>query len=125
DVNANLPTTDAFAAATRLVRPEDVADSIPCGGLLKPDIVYFGESVPKPRVAAAYDLVDSSEALLVVGSSLTVMSGLRFARHTAKSQRPLLILNQGPTRADPLSTLTLDTPCTPVLTALADTLAPM
>ena len=58
-----------------------------CGGRLKPDVVFFGESVPKPRVEAAYALVDSAEVLVVLGSSLTVMSGLRFVRHNAKSSR--------------------------------------
>ncbi|MFE3194864.1 Sir2 family NAD-dependent protein deacetylase [Nocardia sp. NPDC059240] len=110
DADAVVPDTHHF----------HMVDCQSCGGLLKPDIVYFGESVPKPRVTAAFDLVNSSEALLVIGSSLTVMSGLRFARHTAKSPRPLIILNQGPTRADPLATLTLNTPCAPILTALAN-----
>ncbi|MEU6583461.1 NAD-dependent protein deacetylase [Nocardia sp. NPDC046763] len=112
DADAVVTDTDAF----RMV------DCLHCGGLLKPDIVYFGESVPKPRVAAALDLVDSADALLVVGSSLTVMSGLRFARRTAKSGRPLIILNRGGTRADALATLIIDTGCAPVLTALSDAL---
>ncbi|GAB2533287.1 NAD-dependent protein deacetylase [Nocardia heshunensis] len=114
DADAVVPETHTFT----------MVNCTTCGGLLKPDIVYFGESVPKPRVQAAYDLVDSSDALLVIGSSLTVMSGLRFARHTAKSARPLIILNRGTTRAHDLATLTLDAPCAPLLTALADTLAP-
>ncbi|MFE3080785.1 NAD-dependent protein deacetylase [Nocardia tengchongensis] len=115
------PDADAVIADTASFRMVD-CDS--CGGLLKPDIVYFGESVPKPRVAAAFDLVDAADALLVVGSSLTVMSGLRFARRTAKSGRPVIILNRGHTRAHDLAALTLDTGCAPVLTALAEALAP-
>ncbi|MEC3957712.1 NAD-dependent protein deacetylase [Nocardia sp. CDC153] len=115
------PDADAVVTDTASFR---MVDCLACGGLLKPDIVYFGESVPKPRVTAAYDLVDSADALLVIGSSLTVMSGLRFARHTAKSGRPVIILNRGRTRADDLATLTLDTACAPVLTALANALAP-
>ncbi|GAB0103120.1 hypothetical protein JMUB6875_20920 [Nocardia sp. JMUB6875] len=115
------PDADAVVDDTASFR---MVDCLICGGLLKPDIVYFGESVPKPRVATAFDLVDSADALLVVGSSLTVMSGLRFARHVAKSGRPVIILNRSRTRADNLATLTLDTGCAPVLTALADALCP-
>ncbi|QIK68285.1 NAD-dependent deacetylase [Nocardioides sp. HDW12B] len=78
-----------------------------CGGVLKPDVVYFGESVPKPRVQRCYDLVDTAPALLVLGSSLTVMSGLRFVRHAAKTGTPVVIVNRGETRGDPLATLAL------------------
>jgi NAD-dependent SIR2 family protein deacetylase len=91
-----------------------------CGGMLKPDIVYFGENVPKPRVAATYDLVDSAEVLLAAGSSLTVMSGLRFIRHAAKTGRPVVIVNRGRTRGDNLADLTLDAGCSEVLTTIAD-----
>jgi NAD-dependent SIR2 family protein deacetylase len=113
DADAVITDTDNF----RMVGCER------CGGLLKPDIVYFGESVPKDRVAAAFDLVDNADALLVVGSSLTVMSGLRFVRHTAKNARPVVIINRGPTRGDELAALTLDAGCSAVLTALTDALA--
>ena len=78
-----------------------------CGGVLKPDVVYFGESVPKPRVQRCYDLVDAAPALLVLGSSLTVMSGLRFVRYAAKAGTPVVIVNRGETRGDPLADLTL------------------
>ena len=82
-----------------------------CGGVLKPDVVYFGENVPKPRVQRCYDLVeeaaDLGAALLVLGSSLTVMSGLRFVRHAVKRSVPVVIVNRGATRGDPLATTTL------------------
>ncbi len=78
-----------------------------CGGVLKPDVVYFGESVPKPRVQRCYDLVDTAPALLVLGSSLTVMSGLRFVRYAAKAGTPVVIVNRGETRGDPLATVAL------------------
>ena len=78
-----------------------------CGGVLKPDVVYFGENVPKPRVQRCYDLVDTAPALLVLGSSLTVMSGLRFVRHAAKRGTPVVIVNRGSTRGDELATHTL------------------
>ncbi|WP_227998918.1 NAD-dependent protein deacetylase [Nocardia australiensis] len=114
------PDADAVIADTGSFRMVDCAR---CGGMLKPDIVYFGESVPKDRVAAAFDLVDSADALLVVGSSLTVMSGLRFVRHAAKHARPVVIINRGRTRGDELATLTVDAGCGGVLAALTDALA--
>jgi NAD-dependent SIR2 family protein deacetylase len=70
-------------------------------GVLKPDVVFFGENVPKSRVERCYRLIDESEAVLVLGSSLTVMSGFRFVRHAAKAGKPVLIINQGVTRGDP------------------------
>lgn len=91
-----------------------------CGGSLKPDVVFFGESVPKPRVEAAYALVDSAEVLVVLGSSLTVMSGLRFVRHVVKQQRQCVIVNRGITRGDPLASLKLEAGCSETLTQLLD-----
>jgi NAD-dependent SIR2 family protein deacetylase len=76
--------------------------------------------VPKERVARAFALVDSADALLVAGSSLTVMSGLRFVRHAAKARVPVVIVNRGATRGDELATLTLDAGTSETLTALAD-----
>jgi NAD-dependent SIR2 family protein deacetylase len=76
-----------------------------CGGTLKPDVVFFGENVPKERVERCYAMVESAPALLVLGSSLTVMSGLRFARHAAKRRLPVVIVNRGVTRGDPLATV--------------------
>ena len=93
-----------------------------CGGILKPDIVYFGENVPKERVARAFAMVDDAGALLVAGSSLTVMSGLRFVRHAARTGTPVVIVNRGETRGDPLATVRVDAGASPTLTALARTL---
>ena len=93
-----------------------------CGGALKPDVVFFGESVPKPRVEQAYALVDRAEVLVVLGSSLTVMSGLRFVRHQTKRDRPTVIVNRGATRGDPLASLKLEEGCSEVLTSLAERL---
>jgi NAD-dependent SIR2 family protein deacetylase len=70
-------------------------------GVLKPDVVFFGENVPKSRVERCYRLIDDGQAVLVLGSSLTVMSGFRFVRHAAKAGKPVLIINQGVTRGDP------------------------
>jgi NAD-dependent SIR2 family protein deacetylase len=92
-----------------------------CGGVLKPDVVYFGENVPKPRVQRCYDLVDEAAqrgcALLVLGSSLTVMSGLRFVRYGAKRDVPVVIVNRGVTRGDPLATAALHHGTTEFLTS--------
>jgi NAD-dependent SIR2 family protein deacetylase len=93
-----------------------------CGGPLKPDVVFFGESVPKPRVEAAYALVDSAEVLVVLGSSLTVMSGLRFVRHQAKQGRPVVIVNRGDTRGDPLATYKIEDGCSETLARLSEEL---
>jgi len=99
-----------------------LADCLSCGGRLKPDVVFFGESVPKPRVEQSYALVDRAEVLVVLGSSLTVMSGLRFVRHQTKAGRPTVIVNRGPTRGDDLAALTLARGCSEMLTALVDRL---
>ncbi len=78
-----------------------------CGGALKPDVVFFGENVPKDRVERCYAMVDAAPALLVLGSSLTVMSGLRFVRHAVKRRTPVVIVNRGATRGDALVTTKL------------------
>lgn len=98
------------------------ADCQYCGGILKPDIVYFGESVPKLRVQAAFDLVAGADALLVAGSSLTVMSGLRFVRRAARDGQPVVIVNRGATRGDELAAVKIDAGTSQTLTALADAL---
>jgi NAD+-dependent protein deacetylase sirtuin 4 len=90
-----------------------------CGGLLEPDIVFFGETVPRPTVEAAFALVQRAEALLVAGSSLTVLSGLRFVREAARRSIPIIIVNLGPTRGDPLATLRLDADVIDVLPRLS------
>ncbi len=71
-----------------------------CGGTLKPDVVFFGDAVPRPRVEAAYAWVDAAEVLLVLGSSLTVFSGYRFVLRAKERGLPVAVLNLGPTRAD-------------------------
>ena len=89
-----------------------------CDGVLKPDVVFFGENVPRPRVETCYAMVERASALLVLGSSLTVMSGFRYVRHAAKLEVPVVIVNQGPTRGDAYATATLDAPLGRVLTEL-------
>jgi NAD-dependent SIR2 family protein deacetylase len=92
-----------------------VVDCTGCGGLLKPDVVFFGENVPAPRVDDCYGLVEGAQALVVLGSSLTVMSGLRFVRRAAKLSIPVMIVNQGPTRGDVHAAATIDAPLGPAL----------
>jgi NAD-dependent SIR2 family protein deacetylase len=99
-----------------------VVDCVCCQGVLKPDVVFFGENVPPRRVEACYALVEGARSLVVLGSSLTVMSGLRYVRHAAKRQLPVVIVNQGSTRGDEYATATLDAPLGQVLTALVATI---
>ena len=108
DADAVLESTEDFV----------VQDCPHCGGILKPNIVYFGENVPKERVAAAYRLMDDGEALLVAGSSLAVMSGLRFVRYAAKQHMPVGIINRGTTRGNDLATVHLEAGTSPTLQAL-------
>ena len=90
-----------------------------CGSdLLKPDVVFFGENVPRPRVEHCYALVSGASSLLVLGSSLTVMSGLRFVHHARQDGIPVAIVNRGVTRGDPLADLKLDAPLGPALSGL-------
>jgi NAD-dependent SIR2 family protein deacetylase len=91
--------------------------------MLKPDIVYFGESVPKDVVRHAFSRVEDAEALLVAGSSLTVFSGYRFVRHAAALGIPVAIVNRGPTRGDDLATVKVEGGCSELLTLLAEELA--
>ncbi|WP_299049945.1 Sir2 family NAD-dependent protein deacetylase [uncultured Nocardioides sp.] len=99
-----------------------VPDCEACGGILKPHVVFFGENVPKDRVQRCYDAVESlaatDGALLVAGSSLAVMSGLRFVKRAAKNGTPVVIVNRGTTRGDELATYTVDAGCSGFLTDL-------
>jgi NAD-dependent SIR2 family protein deacetylase len=90
-----------------------------CGAdTLKPDVVFFGGSVPRERVDACYALTDAAPALLVLGSSLAVMSGLRFVRHAARRGIPVLGVTRGPTRGDEHMTLRVDAALAPTLAAV-------
>ena len=114
--NAELrPDGDAVARDWQQFR---VVGCVQCGGRLKPDVVFFGEAVPKSRVEAAYALMERAEILVVLGSSLTVMSGFRFVRHNAKLQRPVVIINRGMTRGDELASVKIDGGCSETLTEL-------
>ena len=109
DADAVVARTDSFV----------IVDCPACGGMLKPDIVYFGENVPKERVEQAYSVVDDADVLLVAGSSLTVYSGFRFVKHAVAHNRPVAIVNRGPTRGDELATVKLHAGCSEILALLA------
>lgn len=96
-----------------------VVPCVACGGVVMPDVVFFGGSVPRETLGAAWSTFDRAEVLLVVGSSLTVFSGYRFVRRAAERAVPVAILNRGPTRGDPHAQLRLDARAGETLTALA------
>ena len=98
----------------------DVAPCRRCGGPLKPRVVFFGGAVPRATVDSAYAMVDAAEALLVVGSSLTVFSGYRFVRRAEAGGIPVAIVNLGETRGDPHAELHVDAPAASVLPRLVD-----
>ena len=111
DGDVDLETTDGFV----------VPDCDSCGGVLKPHVVFFGENVPRERVERCYAAVDAlggRGGLLVAGSSLTVMSGLRFVRRAARGGTPIVIVNRGVTRGDDLATYKVEEGCSEFLTQL-------
>jgi NAD-dependent SIR2 family protein deacetylase len=111
------PDGDAVLA-DELVTQFRVVDCALCGGVLKPDVIFFGENVPRDRVAMCFALTEAAGLLLVLGSSLTVQSGYRFVRRATARGIPVAIVNQGPTRGDAEAVLTLDAPLGSALTAL-------
>ncbi|WP_461171655.1 NAD-dependent protein deacetylase [Arthrobacter sp. Z1-9] len=119
------PDADATVEDQALISSFVVAVCPACGGTLKPDFVYFGENVPKERVERSYRIVDDAGALVVAGSSLTVMSGLRFVRHAAKDGKPVIIINRGETRGDDKATIKLDAGISESLAWLAAELPPL
>lgn len=98
----------------------DVPGCPVCGGILKPDVVFFGEAVPRHRVDRAFAAVNSADAMLIVGSSLMVYSGYRFAEAAAAAGKPIAAVNLGRTRADHLLTLKLEVSCGEALCGLLD-----
>ena len=110
------PDGDAILEATRGFR---VATCESCGGRLKPDVVFFGENVRKEIVERCYQLTDEAEALVVLGSSLQVMSGLRFVRRACANGVPVVIVNRGATRGDDLADVRVDAGCAETLSGWA------
>jgi NAD-dependent SIR2 family protein deacetylase len=92
-----------------------------CGGLLKPDVVFFGEGVPRARVDAAADALEQADAMLVLGSSLMVYSGFRFCEWAHRAGKPIAAVNLGLTRADSLLALKVEASCAAALTSLVET----
>ncbi len=92
-----------------------VPDCVACGGMLKPDVVFFGENVPRDRVERAGEHLANADAMLVVGSSLMVFSGYRFAREAARLGKPVAAVNLGRTRADDLLSLKIESECAAAL----------
>ncbi len=132
DVNARWmqDVTDAGAAPDgdadlpdELVSTFRVAACLGCGGVLMPDVVFFGGSVPRPTLDHAWSVFERGEALLVVGSSLTVFSGYRFVRRAVERSLPVYILNQGATRGDPHAALRVDARAGAALRQMAIVLA--
>ena len=109
--------------------PSELIDSfetpacLRCGGTIKPDVVFFGENVPKARLGAAWTQFAEADALLVLGSSLTVFSGYRFVLKAAQEGKPVAIINQGPTRGDPHTELRVGESLVEVLPRLAGVLS--
>ncbi len=115
------PDGDAELAATT-AQAFQVPDCVACGGMLKPNVIFFGESVPSETVDAAWRLFDECDALLVVGSSLAVYSGYRFVREAARRRKPIAIINLGETRGDGEAWVRVEGRCGTVLPALVDAL---
>ena len=124
------PRTDEINPDGDAELPDEVLDGfvmVDCGacggGPLKPDVVFFGETVPRDRVDTCFDLVDNARSLLVLGSSLTVMSGYRFVLRAAKLGIPVAVVTVGPTRGDAKADVRLDAPLGVVLPGLVSRLA--
>ena len=109
DAEVSLKTAASFS----------VPSCVHCGGILKPDVVFFGESVPRARVEAAWGMLDEAEVLLVVGSSLAIFSGLRFVNQAARDNKPVAIVNQGETRGDEVAAVRIEGKLGEVLPSLA------
>ncbi len=116
DGDADLPEPDL--ARFRMV------DCPACGGILKPDVVFFGAAVPRPTVERVRALVAEADVLWVVGSSLAVFSGYRFVRQAHAQGTCVAIANLGPTRADDLAHLRIEADVADLLPAVADLLVP-
>jgi len=123
---ARMDAVDAPDGDARLEGPfDDVEIPVcrPCGGMLKPDVVFFGENVPKARVAECYQALDGSDGVLVVGSSLMVFSGYRFCLAAAQMGKRVALVNRGKTRADEIAHVKVEGDCGDVLHELLRRLA--
>lgn len=116
---ASNPDGDAELAEAQIARFRLVGCECCGADLLKPDVVFFGENVPRPRVQGCFELLDGSASLLVLGSSLMVTSGLRFVHRAKQAGIPVAIVNRGATRGDPLADIKLDATLGELLPTLA------
>ncbi|MFT4520879.1 MAG: NAD-dependent SIR2 family protein deacetylase [Halioglobus sp.] len=132
DIQSQLLEHNGATFATQSLRPDGDVDlpteqeqhfSVPtcplCDGIVMPDVVFFGGNVPRERVQQCMDAVERSDALLAIGSSLQVFSGFRFCRRAHQLGKPLMILNPGETRADPIASLKLAADCQRLLPEVA------
>ncbi len=117
-VNAEMRPDGDADLADDVIQGLQIRPCPNCSGTLKPDVVFFGGSVPKSRVEQVSAMVNSTDALLVIGSSLMVFSSFRFCRQAHALQKPIALLNQGATRADDLASLKIDLDCTDALQQL-------
>ncbi len=115
------PDGDADLAADRVERFV-VPACTPCGGVLKPAVVFFGDNVPRAVVDEAFGAADAADLLLVVGSSLAVFSGYRFLRRAVDRGTPVAIVNRGPVRGEERASLKIEASTGDTLSALADAL---
>lgn len=122
DLQAEMSPDGDAELASDLVAQFVSPTCLSCGGALKPDVVFFGDSVSKDKVDRAYACVDDAEALLVVGSSLAVFSGYRFVLRARARSIPIAIVNLGETRGDPHATLRVDARAGEVLPTVASAL---
>ena len=122
EVPASNPDGDAELVDEQVARFQLVGCECCRADLLKPDVVFFGESVPRCRVQRCFELLDGSACLLVLGSSLRVMSGLRFVHRARQAHIPVAIVSRGATRADPLAGIKVDAALGDVLPILAGAL---
>lgn len=118
---APAPDGDATLEGVEIGTVE-IPDCTACGGMLKPDVVFFGESVPRGRVNAAYEKLKRSDAVLLVGTSVMVYSSFRFCRAARESAKPLAAVNRGRTRADAFLEFKIPGDCGAVIERLADAL---
>jgi len=114
----NFPADDDHLTA-QTIENLKIPECEACGGVLKPDVVFFGENVNKDIVDDAFSSLEKAGALIVVGSSLMIYSGYRFARHADSVKKPIAIVNRGITRADDIAALKISTDCASALTAVA------
>lgn len=121
-IAAIAPDGDARISVENL-RSFKVPGCLYCGGIVKPDVVFFGETVPELRMSKANTLLKQSNALLVVGSSLMVLSAYRLARIASEAGKPIAIVNRGTTRADDLATHKLTGNCAELLSQTVTRLA--